>query len=107
MVYLTVLCMKEEARQVEDALRSAGFARPSQTWDDVPAYEKQGASGTDPGLPAEDPADGRTDRRSCAAAGTAENCSGLLPGTGRQICSAGRAASVAENFYHKRIYSPV
>ena len=41
MVYLTVLCMKEEARQVEDALRSAGFARPSQTWDDVPAYEKQ------------------------------------------------------------------
>lgn len=41
MVYLTVLCMKEDAGKIEDALRSAGFARPSQTWDDVPAYEKQ------------------------------------------------------------------
>ena len=41
MVYLTVLCMKEDARDVEDALRSAGFARPSQTWDEAPAQEKQ------------------------------------------------------------------
>ena len=41
MVYLTVLCMKEDARDVEDALRSAGFARSSQTWDEAPAQEKQ------------------------------------------------------------------
>ncbi len=41
MVYLTVLCMKEDARDVEDALRSAGFARPSHIWDDAPVQEKQ------------------------------------------------------------------
>lgn len=40
MVYLTVICMKEDEKDVEEALRSAGFARPSQTWDDVPAFEK-------------------------------------------------------------------
>ena len=41
MVYLTVVCLKEEAQQIEDALRSAGFARPSQAWKEVPAREKE------------------------------------------------------------------
>ena len=41
MVYLAVLCLKEDMPPVEDALRSAGFARPSQTWDTVPAVQKE------------------------------------------------------------------
>ena len=41
MVYLAVLCLKEDMPSVEDALRSAGFARPSQTWDTVPAVQKE------------------------------------------------------------------
>ena len=41
MVYLAVLCLKEDMPSVEDALRSAGFARPSQTWDTVPADQKE------------------------------------------------------------------
>ena len=40
-VYLAVICLKEEAGAVEDALRSEGFARPSQSWDEVPAREKE------------------------------------------------------------------
>ena len=40
-VYLAVLCLKEEAQAVEDALRSEGFARPSQTWEEVPARQKE------------------------------------------------------------------
>lgn len=40
-VYLAVICLKEDASAVEEALRSAGFARPSQTWEDVPSYQKQ------------------------------------------------------------------
>ncbi|MCC2252999.1 V-type ATP synthase subunit I [Ruminococcus sp. CLA-AA-H200] len=39
-VYLAVICFQEDAAAVEDALRSAGFARPSQTWDEAPAEEK-------------------------------------------------------------------
>lgn len=39
-VYLAVICLQEDAAAVEDALRSAGFARPSQTWDEAPAEEK-------------------------------------------------------------------
>lgn len=35
-LYLAVLCMKQDQKQVEDALRSGGFARPSQVSDKVP-----------------------------------------------------------------------
>ena len=35
--YLTVFCLREEARQVEEALRGRGFARPSQILQQVPA----------------------------------------------------------------------
>ena len=35
--YVVVICMKEEALAVEDALRTGGFARPSQTVDEIPA----------------------------------------------------------------------
>lgn len=41
MTYLAVICLREDARDVEDALRSAGFARPAQTWDQAPAEEKK------------------------------------------------------------------
>ena len=40
-VYLAVICLREEAGAVEDALRSEGFARPSQSWDEAPAREKE------------------------------------------------------------------
>lgn len=39
-VYLAVICLKEEAAAIEEALRSAGFARPSQTWSRTPSEEK-------------------------------------------------------------------
>ena len=35
--YLAVLCLKTDAAAVEEALRAAGFARPSQATDAVPA----------------------------------------------------------------------
>ena len=38
--YLTVFCLREEAHQVEEALRSRGFARPSQILQQVPAEAK-------------------------------------------------------------------
>ena len=40
-VYLAVICLTEEAGAVEDALRSEGFARSSQSWKEVPAREKE------------------------------------------------------------------
>ena len=40
-VYLAVICLREEAGAVEDALRSEGFARPSQSWDEAPARRKR------------------------------------------------------------------
>ncbi len=40
-VYLAVICMRESVPKVEEALRSAGFARPSQVWDKIPALQKQ------------------------------------------------------------------
>lgn len=39
-VYLAVLCMKTDVREVEEALRSAGFAKPAQVWENQPAKEK-------------------------------------------------------------------
>ena len=39
--YVVVICMKEEALAVEDALRTGGFARPSQTVDEIPAVKKE------------------------------------------------------------------
>nr|WP_294493789.1 V-type ATP synthase subunit I [uncultured Mediterraneibacter sp.] len=39
--YLAVICLKEDATAVEEALRSEGFARPAQTWDKAPANQKQ------------------------------------------------------------------
>lgn len=38
--YLTVFCLKEEAHQIEEALRAKGFARPSQMLQEVPAAAK-------------------------------------------------------------------
>ena len=43
--YLAVLCMKTEAVRVEEALRSAGFARPSQMWSAEPARETEELKG--------------------------------------------------------------
>lgn len=40
-VYLAVICLREESGAVEDALRSEGFARPSQSWEEVPSREKE------------------------------------------------------------------
>lgn len=40
-VYLGVVCLKEDASMTEEALRSAGFARPAQTWRLSPSAEKQ------------------------------------------------------------------
>lgn len=39
-VYLAVFCMKVQETAVEDALRAAGFARPSQLSEKVPAQKK-------------------------------------------------------------------
>ncbi len=39
-VYLTVLCLKSQAAQLEEVLRAAGFARPSQIVGKIPAQEK-------------------------------------------------------------------
>lgn len=40
--FLSVFCLKEEARQLEEALRSRGFARPSQMVSQVPDQAKAG-----------------------------------------------------------------
>ena len=40
-VYVAVVCLKEDVQAAEEALRSAGFARPSQTWEDVPKFQKE------------------------------------------------------------------
>lgn len=40
--YLAVVCLRQDAQTVEDALRSGGFARPSQIVNKVPAdYQKE------------------------------------------------------------------
>ena len=39
-VYLGVVCLKEDAGAVEEALRGEGFARPAQVWDETPETEK-------------------------------------------------------------------
>lgn len=39
--YLTVLCLSEEAGQVEEALRQHGFARPSQVVTQTPVQKKE------------------------------------------------------------------
>lgn len=39
--YLTVFCLKKDAAQAEDALRSIGFAKPSMLIDQVPAKAKE------------------------------------------------------------------
>ena len=43
--YLAVLCLKKDAAAVEGALRAAGFARPSQTADEVPARKTEELKG--------------------------------------------------------------
>lgn len=40
-VYLAVFCLKKDEVQAEDALRSGGFARPSQVTDKVPSVLKK------------------------------------------------------------------
>lgn len=40
-VYLGVVCLKEDAGAVEEALRSEGFARPAQVWNETPAFQKE------------------------------------------------------------------
>ncbi len=39
--YLSVFCLREEETRVEDALRSGGFARPSQMTGKVPSVKKE------------------------------------------------------------------
>ena len=39
--YVVVLCMKNDAQQVEEALRQGGFAKPSQIVEKTPAVEKE------------------------------------------------------------------
>lgn len=36
-VYLTILCMRAQAVEIEDTLRAAGFARPSGSYSEIPA----------------------------------------------------------------------
>lgn len=36
-VYLAVICLTQDAEQLEEVLRNHGFARPSQVWDKEPA----------------------------------------------------------------------
>lgn len=43
--YLAVLCLKKDAAAVEEALRAVGFARPSQTADEVPARKTEELKG--------------------------------------------------------------
>lgn len=38
---IAVLCLREEASQVEDALRAIGFARPAQASDEIPARQQK------------------------------------------------------------------
>ena len=38
---IAVLCLKEEAAQVEEALRAIGFARPAQAVDEIPAVYRE------------------------------------------------------------------
>ena len=40
-VYMAVICLKEEQGMVEEALRSEGFSRPAQAWDETPAHQKE------------------------------------------------------------------
>lgn len=40
-LYLAVFCMREDARKVEEALRTGGFVRPSQIAEEIPAREKE------------------------------------------------------------------
>lgn len=41
MICLAAVCMKEDVQKVEEALRSAGFARPSQTGGEIPVKQKE------------------------------------------------------------------
>ena len=43
--YLSVFCLREEETRVEDALRSGGFARPSQVTGKVPSVKKADLEG--------------------------------------------------------------
>ncbi len=41
MICIAVICLKEQLRTVEEALRSAGFARPSQNWSKTPKKSRR------------------------------------------------------------------
>lgn len=41
MVCIAVICLREDAPRVEECLRSAGFARPSQSGESTPARQKE------------------------------------------------------------------
>ena len=41
MICIAVICLKEQLQTVEEALRSAGFARPSQNWSKTPKEQKE------------------------------------------------------------------
>ena len=41
MICIAVICLKEQLQTVEEALRSAGFARPSQNWNKTPKEQKE------------------------------------------------------------------
>ena len=40
-VYLSVFCLKEQAAEVENALRTCGFSRPAMVSEEIPAERKQ------------------------------------------------------------------
>ena len=41
MICIAVICLKEQLQTVEEALRSVGFARPSQNWSKTPKEQKE------------------------------------------------------------------
>ena len=41
MICIAVICLKEQLQTVEEVLRSAGFARPSQNWSKTPKEQKE------------------------------------------------------------------
>ena len=99
--------MKEDVQAAEDALRSAGFARPSQMWGDVPKFQKEELESEIADCRArieqiENEVKDLSDQRA-----KIKNISGLLQSTRGQIRSARSDPAVGENVCHKRIHSSV
>ena len=101
-VCLALICLKEDAASVEEALRSAGFAKPAQMWDGVPAEEKKALEARRE--QDQDRRDREEDRRIRGTAGEAEDRGGLLSSPGGEICRARAAPPVGEDVRHKRLH---